>query len=114
MKIVVFLLLALGLCLDSEKGMTLSQARDLRMELFTCDVDPRYFDFAITEVSKWLEVVEHAEQLASDIEVLRRVFRLVEKAKVGFAFIQTQLTLSSEYAKCRVSELLKYMEQMQA
>jgi hypothetical protein len=62
MKIALVLLMALvGQCLDTEKGMTLSQARDLRTELFTCDVDSRYFDFAISEVGKWIEIVEHAE-----------------------------------------------------
>jgi len=80
------------------------------VDLFTCQIDIRYFDFAILELTKWLEVVNHAEQLASDIEILRKVSKLVEKAKMRFSFIQTEVNLSSDYAKCRVEELLKYME----
>ena len=65
MKLPLIAIFLIAFCiatdLDTEKGMTLSQARDLRVDLFTCDVDLRYFDFAILELTKWIEVVEHAE-----------------------------------------------------
>jgi len=73
----VFLLLVLAIAnestleVDLSKGMSLRQVSCLRIDLFTCQLDVKYFEFSILELEKWLEVIENQEQISKDLLILK-------------------------------------------
>lgn len=67
--------------LDTTKSMTLDQAVCLKTDLYTCEIDIKYFEYAIVELTKWVEVIENRSTLEHDILMLKSVYKLVEKAK---------------------------------
>lgn len=118
-------LLAASAAFDIEQPMTLKQAACLDISLYTCELDPKYFDYTVAQLEQWIDTLANADQIALDIQVLRQVAALVENAKfsinqidkASFLQIHDHLELLNKlhlnWAKCQVDDILDTVKQFQ-
>lgn len=62
-------------------GLTIDEAEYLSVARFRCDMDPKFFDYTVLELTKWADVIDKREFLNRDLQIISQVIKLVEKAK---------------------------------
>lgn len=117
----------LALDVDLSRGMSLRQVACLRVDLFTCQLELKYFDFSILELAKWIEVVSHRDQIQKDLLVLQQVAGLIQKARFNINQVESVAVLAqldesdtvaslnalkSNWAHCQVQDILQLLKDM--
>jgi hypothetical protein len=79
----------LALDVDLSRGMSLRQVSCLRVDLFTCQLELKYFDFSLLELAKWIEVLTHRDEIQKDLLVLQQVAGLIQKARFNINQVES-------------------------
>lgn len=66
--------------------------------MFTCDVSRYYFDFAILELEKWIDVVAHSDELRHDLASMKKVLDLMEKARASIHRIEGGAVIFAQFS----------------
>lgn len=66
-------------------GMTYYEARDLDISRFNCYMN---FDGTIEALTRWIDIIEHREQLLNDLDVLAKMIKIIENAKQAATVIR--------------------------
>ncbi|CAD8145403.1 unnamed protein product [Paramecium pentaurelia] len=85
--ILVLLLVAVANQTKSNDQMTLGrelkleEAFHLSVDRFNCEMEPRFYDFVIQELFKWIDIIDNQQKLQTDLQIIEQIVKLVEKVK---------------------------------
>ncbi|CAD8190751.1 unnamed protein product [Paramecium octaurelia] len=100
-------------------GMTYYEARDLDISRFNCYMN---FDGTIEALTRWVDIIEHREQLLNDLEVLAKMIKIIESAKQATTVIRDyernrpsfKAFLQNEWTSCRIDDANDYVQRLNA
>ncbi|CAK81196.1 unnamed protein product (macronuclear) [Paramecium tetraurelia] len=100
-------------------GMTYYEARDLEISRFNCYMN---FDGSIEALTRWIDIIEHREQLLNDLEVLAKMIKIIESAKQATTVIRDyernrpsfKAFLQNEWTSCRIEDAYEYVQRLNA